>query len=269
LVIKVGYGDLGPFNVAGLRFLIAGALMAAAASVTGARWPRGGREWSAVAAIGLLLFAGDYGLIYWSEQYIESGLTAVLFATLPLTTLFVARAYIPGERITSRKLASSVLALGGTIALFADRVRLDAAAMRPMAAVLVAVVCAAAGSVISKRDTHDIPASTLNASAMLMGAAILLVLSLALGDGLRLPSDRVTWAAVAYLALFGSVVAFLLYFSLLKAWSVMSLSFISVFTPAIALFLGWLVLGEPLTFWKLGGAALILVAVVLSTRATA
>jgi drug/metabolite transporter (DMT)-like permease len=75
--------------------------------------------------VGLLMFAGDYGLIYWAEQYIASGLTAVLFATLPLMTLFIARAYIPGERITTGKLGSSVLALVGTVALFADQLRVD------------------------------------------------------------------------------------------------------------------------------------------------
>jgi len=143
LVIKVGYGGLGPFNVAGLRFLIAGALMAVVAQATGVRWPRGRPEWTAVGVVGLLMFAGDYGLIYWAEQYIESGLTAVLFATLPLMTLFIARAYLPGDRITTGKLASSLLALVGTVALFADRLQLDSDAVGPMLGVLGATLCAA------------------------------------------------------------------------------------------------------------------------------
>src|SRR5690242_5405613 len=147
MVIKVGYGDLGPFNVAGLRFVVAGALMTVVALATGARWPRGRPEWTAVMVVGLLMFAGDYGLIYWAEQYIASGLTAVLFATLPLMTLFIARAYIPGQQITTGKLGSSVLALAGTVALFADQLRVDTAAIRPMLAVLGATLCAAVASV--------------------------------------------------------------------------------------------------------------------------
>jgi len=110
------------------------------------------------------------------------------------------------------------------------------------------------------------PAATLNATSMLLGAAVLLLASLAAGDGIRLPSDAGTWAAVAYLSLVGSVLAFLLYFSLLKTWSVMSLSFISVFTPVIALLLGFVFLHEALTPWKVGGAVLILVAVALANR---
>ena len=268
LVIKIGYGNLGPFNVAGLRFLIAGLVMAVVAQATGARWPRGRVEWTAVGVVGLMMFAGDYGLIYWAEQYIESGLTAVLFATLPLITLFVARVYLPGERITAAKIGSSGLALAGTVALFADRLRLDAAAVPPMLAVLGAVGCAAVASVVSKRDAHDIPSATLNATSMLLGAGVLLLVSLATGDGLRLPAEAGTWAAVAYLSLVGSVLAFLFYFSLLKTWSVMSLSFISVFTPVIALLLGFVFLHEPLTLWKVGGALLILVAVALANRAS-
>jgi drug/metabolite transporter (DMT)-like permease len=266
MVIKVGYGGLGPFNVAGLRFLVAGVLMAVVAQATRVRWPRGRDEWTAVLIVGLMMFAGDYGLIYWAEQYIESGLTAVLFATLPLMTLFIARAYLPGERITPGKLASSVLALAGTVALFADRLQLDAAATRPMLAVLGATLCAAVASVVSKRDAHDIPAASLNATSMLIGAVVLLVVALARGEGVRVPADAGTWAAVAYLSLAGSVLAFLVYFSLLKTWSVMSLSFISVFTPVIALLLGFVFLDEPLTAWKVGGAVLILVAVVLANR---
>jgi probable blue pigment (indigoidine) exporter len=95
---------------------------------------------------------------------------------------------------------------------------------------------------------------------------LLLGVSVATGDGIRLPTDAGTWAAVTYLSLVGSVLAFLLYFSLLKTWSVMSLSFISVFTPLIALLLGFVFLHEPLTPWKAGGALLILVAVVLANR---
>jgi len=268
IVIKVGYGGLGPFNVAGLRFVVAGALMAVVALATGARWPRGRPEWTAVMVVGLLMFAGDYGLIYWAEQYIASGLTAVLFATLPLMTLFVARAYIPGQRVTTGKLGSSVLALVGTVALFADQLRVDTAAIRPMLAVLGATLCAAVASVVSKRDAHDIPSATLNATSMLVGAAVLLVAALAHGERLHVPTDAGTWAAVAYLSLVGSVLAFLIYFSLLKTWSVMSLSFISVFTPVIALLLGFVFLHEPLTLWRVAGTLLILVAVLLGNRSS-
>src|SRR5262245_58415685 len=87
LVIKVGYGGLGPCNVAAVRFFVAGILLAAAIPLLGARWPRGRAEWLLVIWVGVVLFGLDYGLIYWGEQYLDSGLTAILFATLPLITV--------------------------------------------------------------------------------------------------------------------------------------------------------------------------------------
>ena len=87
LVIKVGYGGLGPFNVAALRFILAGAVLVPIVPLSGARWPHGTTQWSLVVWVGLVMFAADYGLIYWAEQFLDSGLTAILFAMLPLITI--------------------------------------------------------------------------------------------------------------------------------------------------------------------------------------
>jgi len=264
LVIKVGYGGLGPFNVASLRFFIAGAVLALMMPLLRVRWPRGRVEWALVFWIGLVLFAGDYGLIYWAEQWLESGLTAILFATLPLITIVFAHLYLPGDRITGRKLAGTLLAFVGVFALFGDHVRLDATRTAPMAAIIASAVCAAAAGVASKRHGTALHPAALNAPAMIVGAVALLVASLVNGDGYTLPRGSGAWSAIAYLALAGSVVSFLGYFSLLKTWSVTSLSFISVFTPAIALFLGFVFLDERPTLWTALGAVLILSGVTLA-----
>lgn len=264
LVIKVGYGDLGPFNVAALRFLLAAAVLGVLVPLLGARWPAGRSQWTLVAVVGLFLFAADYGLIYWAEQFLDSGLTAILFATLPLVTVFLAHAYLPGDRLTPRKLAGTLLAFVGVVALFADHLRLDPSKAGPMLAVILAAVCAAAAAVASKHHAGALHPASLNAPAMLVGALVLIVASLATGDGIALPRDISTWAAVVYLAIAGSVVTFLIYFSLLKSWSVTSLSFVSVFTPAVALFLGFLFRGERMTILMLLGAVLILTGVAVA-----
>jgi drug/metabolite transporter (DMT)-like permease len=264
LVIKVGYGGLGPFNVASVRFLLAGLVLVAVMPLGGVGWPRGRAEWGLVAWVGVVLFAFDYGLIYWAEQFLDSGLTAILFATLPLITVGLAHVYVPGDRITRRKLAGAALALGGVACLFADHLRLDAAKAGPMLAVILSAVCAAAAAVAMKRHGAGLHPVALNAPAMLLGGAGLAAASYAAGDGFRLPDERSTWAAVVYLALAGSVVTFLVYFRLLKTWSVTSLSFISVFTPAVALMLGFVFLDERPTVWTALGALLILVGVALA-----
>lgn len=264
LVIKIGYGGLGPFNIASVRFFIAGIVLALLAPALGVRWPRGRNQWMLVGWVGLVLFAGDYGLIYWAEQFIDSGLTAILFATLPLITIVFAHVYLPGDRITGRKLAGTLLAFLGVVGLFGDHVRIDASTMWPMLGVVGAGVCAAAAGVASKRFGAALHPAALNGPAMLIGAIALLAASLVAGDGFALPRDRSTWAAVGYLAVAGSVLTFLIYFSLLKTWSVTSLSFISVFTPATALLLGFIFLDERPTLWTAAGAALILAGVTIA-----
>ena len=133
-----------------------------------------------------------------------------------------------------------------------------------MAAVIGGAMCAAAANVATKVHGKNLPAATLNAAAMALGAVLLLGMSTASGDGVRLPHDTRTWTAVVYLALVGSVVAFLIYFSLLKTWNSTTVSFFAVFTPAIALFLGAAVLGERLSPWSLLGSVLILAGVSLT-----
>lgn len=261
LVIKVGYGGLGPFNVAAVRFVIAGIVMAMLVPVVGARWPRGRSEWRLIVIVAMLMFAGDYGAIYWAEQYIDSGLTAILFATLPLITIAVAHVSLPGERITPLKFAGTLLAFLGVMALFGDHARLDARQLWPMIAVMGGALLAAIASVATKKHGAALHPAALNAPSMLIGAVALAVASYTRGDGFALPPDAATWGAVLYLALAGTVLAFLVYFSMLKTWSVTSLSFISVFTPAIALVLGFIVLGERPTTWTVAGAVLIVAGV--------
>jgi drug/metabolite transporter (DMT)-like permease len=264
LVIKVGYGGLGPFNVAALRFAVAGAMFIPLVPAFRARWPAGTAEWALVVWVGVVLFAADYGLIYWAEQFLDSGLTAVLFATLPLITIGLAHVYVPGESIMPRTFAGALLAFLGIVALFGDRLRPDASAAGPMLAIIASGVCAAAAGVATKRHGAALHPAALNAPAMLVGALALLAASLAAGDGFRIPRDGTTWGAILYLAVAGSVVTFLGYFTLLKTWSVTSLSFISVFTPAIALFLGFVFLDERPTQLTVAGAALILAGVALA-----
>ena len=138
-----------------------------------------------------------------------------------------------------------------------------------MLAIVGSTVCAAAAGVATKRHGAALHPAALNAPAMLIGAGALAVVSLVVGDGLQVPRDTSTWAAIGYLAIAGSVITFLGYFTLLKTWSVTSLSFISVFTPAIALILGFVFLDERPTIANGVGGALILggVALALTERA--
>lgn len=263
LVIKEGYGGLGPFNVASVRFLLAGLVFVPIALALRVRAPRG-KEWGVVAAAGVLLFAADYGLIYWGEQRLDSGLTAVLFAILPLSTAILAHLYVPGERLSARKLVGILVAILGVAVLFAGNLRLDASLAVPMLAIVGSTLFAAGASVITKRHGHDLHPAALNAGAMILGGIVLAGVSIATGDGYSIPTSRGPWLAIAYLALAGSVVTFLIYFWLMKTWSATSLSFVSVSTPVTALALGALVRGEALGLSVIAGTALIIAGVAIA-----
>ena len=264
LVIKVGYGGLGPFNVAALRFLIAGVVLAPIVPLFGASWPSTRTEWTLVVWVGLVLFAADYGLIYWGEQFLDSGFTSILFALLPLVTIGFAHLYVPGDRITARKLAGTVLAFVGIVALFGDRVRLDPAGLGPMLAIVGSTVCAAAAGVATKRHGANLhPAASTHPPCSSAPRLWPSRHSPRVMDS-SCHAMRRRGARSCILAIAGSVVTFLGYFTLLKTWSVTSLSFISVFTPAIALFLGFVFLDERPTISSGAGAALILGGVALA-----
>ena len=198
LVIKVGYGGLGPFNVAAIRFFVAGGVVALLVLVLRVAWPSGRREWGVVAVIGLAMFAADYGLIYWAEQFVDSGLTATLFAVMPIITIVLAHFFVPGDCLTSRKIFGTLLAFGGIVALFGEHVRLDPAAAWPMAAIVVAALCASIASIVSKKHGASLHPAALNAPAMLIGAFFLAGASLLSGDGLHLPGQATTWGAIVY-----------------------------------------------------------------------
>jgi drug/metabolite transporter (DMT)-like permease len=267
LVIKIGYGGLGPFNIAALRFLLASALMAVLVPVLRAPWPTGREQWSVVLVVGVFLFAADYGLIYWAEQWLDSGLTAVLFAVLPILVAVAAHIYLPGEPLTPRRVTAAIVAFTGVALLFGDSVRFDAALLWPMAAIVASAACAAFASVFAKRHGAALHPAALNAPAMMVGALLLAAASLATGDGLALPRDTTGWWAVAYLAVMGSVVTFLIFFRLLKTWEVTTMSYIAIITPVIALGLGWVLRGERLTAWMVGGGILVLAGVTLAVTA--
>src|SRR5580700_279449 len=106
LVIKEGYGGLGPFNSASIRFLIAATMTVPLVLLAGARWPQQ-NEWLLVLWVGAMLFTADYGLIYWGEQSLDSGVTAILFSVLPILTAIGAHFYLPAERLSARKLSGT------------------------------------------------------------------------------------------------------------------------------------------------------------------
>ena len=267
LAIKIGYEGLDPLWGACLRFLLAGIVMLPFLAWGGVGWPRGRRQLGVVVAVGLLLFGLDYGLIYWGEQYLPSGLTAVLFGTLPLFVALGAPLVVPAERASLRHILGAVIGLAGLILIFRDEIAVGGR-MDAMVAIVVSAAAAASASLIVRRWGRDMSPAKLNAPAMLVGALALAAASLLAGETPNVPATTNAWWSLAYLSLFGSVVGFLLYWGLLRQWAATRVSLIIVLTPVVAVLAG-LAIGERLSMWQWVGSATVLAGVAVSLYAPA
>jgi drug/metabolite transporter (DMT)-like permease len=260
LFIKLGLRDLPPFTFAGIRFLLASAILWAIVIARRRPLPKTGRDWLKLAWMGSITFALNYGLIFWGEQHISSGLAAVLQAMIPAFGLIFAHFYLPNERLTARKLAGVATGVAGVGLIFYDQMKIEGmAALQGSVALLLSSVCAAYANVFIKARCQHIDSSVIAAGQMVWGVFPLLALGAVLeGD----PFDH-RWSmrsalALAYLALIGSVLAFLLYFWLVTKIEVTKTMLISLVTPVTALLIGWLALDERLSWRVVAGSAAIL-----------
>src|SRR5258706_799818 len=124
LFIKMGLTDLPALTFAGIRFLLASLILMIMVLVRRAAWPRTRREWTLIAVVGLLQFSLNYGLVFWGEQYISSGLAAVLQSTFPAFGLVIAHFYLPQERLTATRVIGVSLGVCGLVVIFSDQLSL-------------------------------------------------------------------------------------------------------------------------------------------------
>ena len=254
--IKLGLRDLPPLTFVSLRFVIAIGVLLFIAYARRARWPRTREGWRLLATTGVLAFTINYGLIFWGEQYVSSGLAALLQATIPLFGLLIAHRVLPNEPLTPARLAGVAVGLAGVAVIFSDQLALgDVWALWGGGAIVVGALSAAYSNVLVKARAADFDISVLAAGQMLFGLVPVLALGLAReGNPLNLRWTAAAVVSVLYLALVGSVVAFLLYYWLVRHMDVTNTQLIALVTPAVAVLVGVLFLGEALT-WRvaLGG----------------
>ncbi len=266
LAIRIGLEGAPPFLSASLRFVVAFATLVVLAAVFRSKWPNGRTEWALVVFVGIVLFTFDYGLIYWGENNgVESGLSAILFATLPLQTALVANALLREERLTLQKLVGIGLGFGGIVLIFRGQVATAGLERAfPMLAIVLSATCAAFSTVAVKRWGHGTDPVTFNGLAMGVGALSLAAASLLAGEPWGVPSWPEGLGAILYLALAGSVVTFVTYLWLLKEAEATSLSFVALITPIVAILLGAGVGNETFDLLDLAGTAIVLLGIYVS-----
>lgn len=278
LAIRLGIRTLPPFGMAGVRFLLAGALLYGWARVRGA--PRPTRtQWGAATVVGALLLCAGNGAVTWAEQRVPSGIAALLIATEPLWIVLLGWAQRGGDRPTRTTALGLGLGLAGVAVLVGPSALRGAAnpgastgasTVDLIGAVVVVggALTWAAGSLWSGRSRLPTSAPLATGMQMVAGGALLLGASLAAGEPASFRPALVSLTSVAalgYLAVFGSIVAFSAYTWLLTVEPPARVATYAFVNPVVAVGLGWAVAGEPLTARVLVAAAIIVGAVVLLT----
>ncbi len=264
VVIKIGLVGVPPFLAAGLRFLLSSLVLFALVA-----WRRPSLRLDrddriSILSCGLGSFTIAYALVYWAEQYISSALTAVLCCTMPLVVALLSRFWTRSETLTGRKVGGILIGMAGTALLFWQGGPVSPRALAAMAAALLSSLAAAVNLVMMKKHSQKTDIFVLNAFGMGLGALCLLTLSALTEWQTAVVWSRSNILAIVYLALIGSVTAFLAYFHLVKVMDATRLSLITLVFPLVAVILGRLLLQEAISPRTWAGMATVLCGVALS-----
>jgi drug/metabolite transporter (DMT)-like permease len=260
LFIKLGLEDLPPLTFAGIRFVIACTILISLILVRRLPLPNVRSDWFLLAFTGFISFTLNYGLIFWGEQYISSGLAALLQATIPAFGLVIAHFYLPSERMTIAKIAGVAFGIVGVGIVFSHQLAVEGGkALAGCVAIVLSSALVAYSNVLVKARATNLDPAILAAGQMFFGLIPLLLIGIPLeGNPLHF---RWTWMAVMsifYLAIVGSVIAFLLYYWLVQNMDVTKSMLIALVTPVVAVILGMLVLHEELSWRTVVGGAMIM-----------
>ncbi len=268
LAIKWGLQDLPPISFAAIRFAIAIVALLAVSIGRVPLWPRNRIDWAILALTGVIMFAINYGLLFWGELHVSSGLAAVLQAIIPVAGLVFAHWMLPSEPMRWQRLVGALLAIAG-VAMICGRLFDHGGVMAFWGGlgIVIGGVGAAFSNVLLKRRALELAPAMIAAWQMIFGTVPLLGVGL-LHDGnpLRFHWSGLAIACLLYLAIIGSALAFLLLYWLLPRMPVNNLQTISLITPPGAVAIGWFFGGETFTLWSLVGGALVLAGVWLIFR---
>lgn len=262
LAIRVGNDSLPALWACTLRFVLAALILNGIVLVTRQGWPRGEAVKPAVW-YGVLEFGISMPLLYWGEKVVPSGLAAVLYAICPVSAMLTAR-MLGMERLNPRRLAAAILAFGGVAVIF-WRELAEGGSPLGLVAIFFAAVAAPLAGLMLQRGPKQSPIA-VNAVGTLIGIPFAFVCSIALGERAVLPTTSAQVFPVVYLAVVGSVGAFVIFAWLINHWRATTVSFLGVIVPVIAVVVGAAARHEALAPGSLAGAAIVLVGVVAALR---
>jgi drug/metabolite transporter (DMT)-like permease len=269
LAISIGVREVPPFLLAAIRFFTAGLLLFLWSLARGESSPTA-RQWKSISLIAILIFVIDYGLLFWAEQRVPSGMAAVVTAIIPALMTISEILILKTQKLTIRLAASLLIGLAGVAILMSRTLNLGGApidAFGAIALIIASIGWAIASSLLRKLP---LPASKVvsSASQMLAGGFFLFITAAALGEFRNFhPANvsRQAWLSLLYLIIFGSIIAFTAYVWLIHHESPTKVSTYAYVNPVVAVLLGYFLAHEPLGLRTILGSALILASVIVIT----
>jgi drug/metabolite transporter (DMT)-like permease len=269
LAIRIGVHEVPPFLLAAMRFLIAGLVLYSWMIAKGERSPNR-RQWMSVFLLALLIFVFDYGLLFWAEQRVPSGIAAVMMATIPVFMALSEIIFLRTQRLTLRLASALLIGIGGVAVLMSRSLNLGGAPIDSAGAValIIGSVSWSVASVLTRRLPLP-PSKVMSSGAqMLAGGVLLAVTATALGELRNFHPGAVSheaWLALLYLIVAGSIIGFTAYVWLIHHESPTKVGTYAYVNPMVAVLLGYLLGGETLGLRTILGTAFVLISVVVIT----
>lgn len=269
LAIRICVHEIPPLLCAALRFLIAGVILFAWMLFRREPSPTR-RQWLGAVVMALLIFVGDYGLLFWAEQRVPSGIAAVMMATIPAFMALSEILLLRTQRLTLRLALALLIGLAGVAVLTTHGLNLGGAPIDRTGAValLIAAISWSIASALSRKLPLP-PSKAMSAGAQMFAGGILLsIAAAAFGEFHRfhpLAVSRSAWLALLYLIIAGSIMGFTAYLWLLHHYSPTRVGTYAYVNPVVAVLIGYFLAGEPLGLRTVAGTALILISVIVIT----
>jgi drug/metabolite transporter (DMT)-like permease len=247
VAIKISLEGLPPFLGAALRFTIALVLLFVFIRIKGVSLRLDRKIFKYIFASAFLMYTLDYGLIYWGEQYLSAGVTAIFFATFPLFTGIWANFLFRNETFRWNKFLGLLMGFCGITIVFYDQLLVTEFSKTAILGTLSVITGAAGGAmavVIVKKYLHGVNPISLSFHQMLQGVIFLIIFGLLLENPASIQLNSRVFLAACYLGAVGSALAFALYYWLLQQLSAITISLIIYITPIVALIVDYFVFGE-------------------------
>jgi len=269
LAIRVGVREVPPFLLAAMRFVVAGLALYVWMLARGERSPTA-RQWTSATLIAVLIFVLDYGLLFWAEQRVPSGVAAVMMGTIPLFMALSEIIFLRTQRLTWRLGLALLVGIGGVAVLVSGSLSLGGAPIdrAGAGALIIAAISWSVSSALTRRLPLP-PSKVMSSGAqMLAGGAMLAVTALTLGEFRGFHPGNVSrgaWLALLYLIVAGSIVAFTAYVWLIHHESPTKVGTYAYVNPVVAVLVGHFLGGEALGLRETVGTAFVLFSVVAIT----